>query len=228
MKSYCEPLQQSVPICEGAPTMPGVRRRVYFIAKKYVAQWPAIASRDVEDGTIFVRNAAYTGNFTLATGKKFSYFDVVADKSQLTSESQGEFPNLTQLNKFSGVIASASENVGKLAIALNNVDTVFIVMDNNGNARVIGNPLWPTIAKVSQDLGQGPTGNVATTIEVETTDFVPAPLYKGELVVDTDSGESATIDAGENTIADIDGYIAAYSDDGPESDKPVDPDPVGG
>ena len=56
-----------------------------------------------------------------------------------------------------------------------------------GNFRVLGNDKWTTKATVAQDLGQGATGTTSTTINVEATDEVPAPFYKG--TIETEDGE---------------------------------------
>ena len=72
------------------------------------------------------------------------------------------------------------------ACYLNNSDNVFIVEDTKGWYRVVGSEKWVTKTTVTQDNGQGPTGTVATTINVEATDETPAPFYVGTL--DTEDG----------------------------------------
>ena len=72
------------------------------------------------------------------------------------------------------------------ACYLNNSDNVFIVEDTKGWYRVVGSEKWVTKTTVTQDNGQGPTGTVATTINVEATDETPAPFYVG--ILDTEDG----------------------------------------
>ena len=117
----------------------------------------------------------------------WKYIDILPDKSQLTSEAQGELPSQTQLNKLVAVHSGVGKEASAAAAYINNTDNVFVVEDMKGNYRVLGNDKWTTKATVAQDLGQGATGTTSTTINVEATDEVPAPFYVGKL--DTEDGE---------------------------------------
>ena len=132
-------------------------------------------------------SAVLDGSYTLAADAKWKYIDILPDKSQLTSEAQGELPSQTQLNKLTAVHPGVGAEASAAAAYINNSDNVFIVEDMKGNYRVLGNDKWNTKATVAQDLGQGATGTTSTTINVEATDEVPAPFYVGKL--DTEDGE---------------------------------------
>ena len=82
---------------------------------------------------------------------------------------------------------SVGADASAAAAYINNSDNVFIVEDMKGNYRVLGNDKWSTKSTVAQDLGQGATGTTSTTINVEATDEVPAPFYKG--TIETEDGE---------------------------------------
>ena len=179
----CVSLQKSVEWCEGTPVRPGIRKRLFYIPKSKVAQWP----------TIDYKTGKYTGSFVLADDAKFSYLDIDPMKSTHTSESQGEYPSVTQLNKLSVVCPGVQEDESSLAIVLNTSDCVFIDQGADGKYRVTGSEMYPTRCKVSQDLGQGPTGSAGTTIEVEATDDIPSPIYEGEIV--WDGGDTINPDA---------------------------------
>ncbi len=179
----CSNIQRSLAWCQGTPELPGVKRRLYYISKGQIAQWPTLPHD--ENGRVTA--AKYTGSFTLKADATWKYIDIIPDKSQLTSEAQGETPSQTQLNKLTAVHPGVGEEASAAAAYLNNDDNVFIVEDMHGKYRVVGCDLWLTKTTVAQDLGQGPTGTTSTTINVEATDECPAPFYEG--VIATEDGD---------------------------------------
>ncbi|MBQ2980074.1 MAG: hypothetical protein IJE18_08215 [Bacteroidaceae bacterium] len=188
----CLNIQQSLGWCQGTPELPGVKRRVYYLAKSEIVEWPAL-SRDANGR---ITSAQYSGSFTLKADSKWKYIDILPDKSQLTSEPQGELPSQTQLNKLVAVHPGVGLRASAAAAYINNYDNVFLVEDMKGFFRVVGCDKWQTKSTVNQDLGQGPTGSTSTTINVEATDECPAPFYFG--LIETEDGD---IDANKVTDA---------------------------
>lgn len=184
MATDCLNIQRSLSWCQGKPELPGVRRRVYYLAKSEIVAWPTL-ERDA-NGQRAV-SATYQGAFTLKADTKWKHIDILPDKSQLTSEAQGELPSQTQLNKLTAVHPGVGAEAAAAAAYLNNSDNVFIVEDMAGNYRVVGCDKWITKTTVKQDNGQGATGTTSTTIEVEASDEVPAPFYTG--VIETEDGD---------------------------------------
>ena len=168
----------------GMPELPGIRRRIYYISKDQIAKWPPY-NRD--DNSRRTKTAVLTGNFTLVADAKWKYIDILADKSQLTSEAQGEIPSQTQLNKLTAVHPGVGQEASAVACYLNNSDNVFIVQDMSGKWRIVGSRFYETKTTVTQDNGQGATGTASTTINVEATDIAPSPFYAGKIV--TEDGE---------------------------------------
>lgn len=187
----CTSIQKSLAWCQGTPELPGVRRRIYFLAKSFILRYPQLPRDELGRPT----SAVLTGSFVLAADAKWKYIDILPDKSQLTSEAQGELPSQTQLNKLVAVHPGVGAEASAAAAYINNTDNVFIVEDMKGNFRVLGNDKWQTKATVAQDLGQGATGTTSTTINVEATDEVPAPFFVGTL--ETEDGDLEC----ENTAA---------------------------
>ena len=173
----CNSIQKSLAWCQGTPELPGVKRRIYYSAKSNIVAFPQLPRDDIGRPT----SSVLTGDFTLAADAKWHFIDILPDKSQLTSEAQGELPSQTQLNKLTAVHPGVGADATAAAAYINNTDNVFIVEDMKGNFRVLGNDKWQTKATVTQDLGQGATGTTSTTISVEATDEVPAPFYVGTL-----------------------------------------------
>ena len=180
----CSPLQKSLAWCMGKPELPGIRKRIYYISKDQIAEWPTYI-RDYYNRR--AKKAAYSGDFVLVADAKWKYIDIIPEKSQLTSEPQGELPSQTQLNKLVAVFPGVSPEASATACYLNNSDNVFLVEDMKGFFRVVGCRKWFTKTTVSQDNGQGPTGNTSTTINVEAPDEVPSPFYMG--IIETEDGD---------------------------------------
>lgn len=182
MRECTTALQKSLAWCDGMPQYPGIRRRAYYCNKNLIAKWPTLPRDTMGRPT----SAKYTGDFELVEGAKFQYVDINPDKSQLTSEPQGEAPSQTQLNKLVLMHNGVDEEATGAAGYVNNSDNVYIVEDMAGNFRVVGNDKWPTKSTVNQDSGQG-TSPAGTTINVEVTDELAAPFYEG--VVETEDGD---------------------------------------
>lgn len=177
MPNTCDSLQKSVDWCEGTPVLPGIRKRLYYINKKLIVAWPTLTKNTIGQ----VTSAKYTGNFTLAESAVWSFVDILPDKSQVTSEPQGEYPSQTQLNKLTAVHPGIGEDASVLAAVMNNSNNVFIIHTADGKYRVVGSEMYDIKCTLNQDLGQGATGTASTTINVEATDVVPAPFYEGEI-----------------------------------------------
>ena len=179
----CSALQKSLGWCQGTPELPGVKRRIYYLAKSEIVGFPKLPRDEHGRAT----SAIYEGDFTLKADAKWKYIVILPDKSQLTSEAQGELPSQTQLNKLVAVHPGVGPEASAAAAYINNTDSVFVVEDMKGNYRVVGCDKWNTKATVAQDLGQGATGTTSTTINVEASDEVPAPFYVGTL--ETEDGD---------------------------------------
>ena len=184
------PIQRSLAWCQGQPVLPGIRRRLYYTNKSNIVQWPAYSTNAGGQYAF----ALYTGNFTLKADAYWYFIDILAEKSTLTSDPQGEAPSQTQLNKISAVHPGVGKEASAAAFYLNNKDNVFIVQDMSGEWRVVGSQFYETKTTVTQDNGQGATGTASTTINVEATDVCPSPFYQGTIT--TEDGE---LNLGETT-----------------------------
>ena len=183
MPTTCNNLQRSLDWCQGTPELPGIKRRIYYLAKSQIVKWPTLPVDENGRPT----SAIYQVNCVLAAGANWKHIDVLPDKCQVTSEAQGEVPSQTQLNKLTAVHPAVGPEASAAAAYINNTDNVFLVEDMRGKFRVIGSDKWNTKATVAQDLGQGATGTTSTTINAEASDVVPAPFYEGEIVTETET-----------------------------------------
>ena len=192
MATVCSTIQQSLAWCQGTPELPGIKRRIYYISKDQIVAWPSLTY----DALGRLTSAAYSGSFVLAADATWKFIDILTDKSQLTSDPQGEFPSQTQLNKLVAVHPSVGVEASALSAYVNNNDCVYLVETVRGQFRVVGSEKWQVKSTVAQDLGQGATGTTSTTLNVEATDECPAPFYYGEIV--TEDGVINEDDGGGN------------------------------
>ena len=123
MATNCTSILRSLAWCQGTPELPGIKRRIYYIGKDQIVKWPTLA----HDNRGRLTAAAYVGNFVLAADANWKYIDILPDKSQLTSEAQGEYPSMTQLNKLTAVHPGVGVDASALAAYVNNNDCVYLV-----------------------------------------------------------------------------------------------------
>lgn len=168
--------------CDGQTNTPGIRSKIYVTSKQNIVKWPTLANPETE--TDPVKLATYQGNFTLAAGKYWEKIDLLSDKSPITSETQGDKPSVTTLNKATFFHPGATEKATAYARKANNADYVYLIQTRAGDWRLIGNESYQTKTKVSQKLGDTATSEMGTTIEVEVTDIMPAPFYTGEILTE--------------------------------------------
>ena len=174
-------LYSSLGFCKGKSLLPGIRTRVYYIPKSDIVKFPTLPETATEN---MASLATYTGSFELEAEKKWKYIDLVDNKGKIESESQGDFPARTFVNKISLVHPETNEEATGFARQANADDFVYLVQTRNGKFRVLGNESFSTDTKPKQDSGEGVSGDFGTTIEIEVTDVCPAPYYTGEIVTD--------------------------------------------
>lgn len=162
---------------EGTKNLPGIRRRVYYIAKRDITAWPAI---DESAATAALRTMI-AGDLTLEAAKTFMELDGVIKKMKVTSEVQGSPESASVLNKLSLVHPGTAEEAADFARQANRDDYIYIVQQQDGKFRVIGSENFRTTTKVSIDLGTEGDDSKGTTIEVECTD-VCLPFYNGSIL----------------------------------------------
>ena len=167
--------------CKGKPLLPGIRTRVYYIPKSDIVKFPTLPDKATEN---MASLATYTGSFELEAEKKWKYIDLIDNKGKIESESQGDFPARTFINKISLVHPETDEEATGFARQANADDFVYLVQTRNGKFRVLGNESFRTDTKPKQDSGEGVSGDFGTTIEIEVTDVCPAPYYTGEIPTD--------------------------------------------
>lgn len=185
ISNLCDFLQENLDWCEGEPQFAGMQPEVYYCAKQFITSMPTRyeASEDASKEPL----AYASGDFKLKAGKCFHRIYIDPNKSQYTYEAQGEYPNVSTLNKLTLLHPGFGLQAANASAYINNHDCVFIFRDMQGRWRICGSKKYVGKNTVSGDGGQGPTGSAATTISVEQTDFGPCPFFQGSF--ETEDGK---------------------------------------
>lgn len=184
-------MYESLAWCPGQTSTPGIRRKVYFIPKSWIAKWPTLPAIDgvVEN---MGKLATLDGDFVLAADKKWQYIELLTTKSSINSETQGEKPSPTFLNKATLVHAGTDEEATGFARQANIDELIFLCQQRNGKFRVIGSEAFDPSVTISQTSGEGDTGTAGTTLEAQCTDICPSPFYTGK--IETEDGDISGAD----------------------------------
>lgn len=188
---------ESLRFCQGTRVIPGIRDRVYYIAKRDIVKWPKLPAVN-GDSVQASKLATYEGDFTLASDKKWQRIDLTLNKGNVEWETQGEQPSCTFLNKLTASYPGTSAEAAAFCGLAVNDDLVYLVQQRDGQFRVLGNEMFNTVSKPKGSTGEGTSTNGGTDIEIEATDIYPAPFYPGKIETADDgdlsgaTGEPAT------------------------------------
>lgn len=168
----------------GKKSLPGVRGYVYGIAKRDIMTWPTIGT---EAPKTLADVAKYAGNFVLATDKKWHKIGLIPNESELQVESQGSFGSKTFKVTGSAVIPGTEEEVSGYIAQANNDEMVYLFIQRNGKARMVGSEAFTPELSLSQATGKATTDAYSTTISAVADDEYPAPFYPGK--IETEDGD---------------------------------------
>ncbi len=176
---------ESLRFCQGTKVLPGIRQRVYTIAKRDILTWPTLPEATDSDVTL-AKLGSYEGNFGLAADKKWKRVDLSYGKGNLECETQGDRPSRTFLNKLTlSYPGTSAQATGFCRIAVDD-DMVFLVQQRDGQFRVLGSEEFETDVKPKLSTGEGTSTAGGTDIEIEATDVCPAPFYPGKIETEDD------------------------------------------
>ena len=168
----------------GAKSLPGVRGWVFGITKRDILGWPTIGS---EIPKTMDAVAKYTGDFKLASDKKWHKIGLIPNESQLQVESQGTYGSKTFKVTGTAVIPGTEEAATGYISLANNDEMVYLFIQRNGKARMVGSEAFSPELTLSQDLGKAATDTNSTTVQAVASDEYPAPFYPGK--IETEDGD---------------------------------------
>ncbi len=179
-------LYDSLRFCDGTTVMPGVRRKAYFVSKASIVSFPTLPELDKE-GVTMEELPVLDGNFVLAADVRFKVIDLDDTASNVSSDSQGEYPCKSFLNKATFKHPGKAEEATGFCRLANGSDLIYIYQERDGKFRVLGNEMFRTNTKPAQESGAKETDASGTTLNIEVSDKCPAPFYVG--IIPTDEGD---------------------------------------
>lgn len=183
-------LYESLEWCPGQTVLPGIKSRVYAAPKAWITTWPKLPA--IKGAENMAALATYEGDFVLAADKKWQRIEAFTKKSSISSESQGEDPSKTFLNKLNLLYPGTDAAATGFCRQANIDQLIYAVPQRDGQYRIVGSEYFDTNTKPSQNSGEGDTGTGGTTLEVEATDICPSPFYTG--ILDTVDGKISGAD----------------------------------
>lgn len=176
-------IYSDINFCPGKKSLPGVRGHVYGLSKRDILLWPVINTTP----TGLADAAKYAGDFKLAADKKWHKIGLIPNESQLQVESQGTFGSKTFKVTGTAVVPGTEEEATGYISLANNDEMVYLFVQRNGKARVVGSEAFTPELSLSQDSGKAATDTNSTTIQAVSTDEYPAPFYPGK--IETEDGD---------------------------------------
>ncbi len=176
-------LYESVEACPGKKVLPGIRRRLYFILKSWIAAWPTLTNPD-DTGATMEKLAQLTGDFTLAADKFWQFIDLKDEASNVTFESVGEDGSKLFNNQANAIVSGIEDAVKGFARQANNDDLVYLYQNRDGSFCLLGNEAFKTHTSPSGDTASEATGAITTTFAIQVYDECPVPTYKGKINID--------------------------------------------
>ena len=116
-------LYKSLGFCKGTTILPGIRTTVYYIPKRHIVKWPTLPDTAT---AAMGELGKYTGNFVLESDKKWLKIDLVDNKGKIESESQGDKPARTFINKITLSHPESDEEATGFARQANADDFVYL------------------------------------------------------------------------------------------------------
>lgn len=180
-------IYSDIVFCPGSKSLPGVRGKVYGISKRDILTWPTIGATAAAAPKALADVAKYAGDFKLASDKKWHKIGLIPNQSQLQTESQGSFGSKTFKVTGTAVVPGTEEEVTGYISEANNDEMVYLFIQRNGKARVVGSEAYTPELTLSQDLGKAATDTNSTTIQAVCDDEYSAPFYPGK--IETEDGD---------------------------------------
>lgn len=176
-----ESIYNDVVFCRGKKSLPGTRGKAYGISKRDILSWPLIGSRKKTADSDISTVAVYEGDFVLASDKKWHAIGMVPNEGEIQVESQGTYGSKSFKNTGTIVIPGTEEETSGYIAEANNDEMVYLIVQRNGKARMIGSEAFTPELALSQDTGKVATDTNSTTVSAVADDEYPAPFYPGKI-----------------------------------------------
>lgn len=179
-------LYKSIAACPGQKNLPGVRRRIYYIERSSIAEFPKLPKAGDNNVTEMAQLAQYKDDFILKTDKFWNCIDLKDESSNVTFEPVGEDGSQLYNNQANFVVAGQNDEVKGFSRQALDEDIVYVYQDRGGKFCVLGNEMFMCHTKPSGDTAAEVTGAVTTTFAIQCYDECPVPTYLGKLKLSAD------------------------------------------
>lgn len=169
----------NVPFSIGQVNGSGIGKFLYFIPAADITAWPTI-SDDLETAASSEAYNNFTGDFTLASGKKAIRVYNTQGEGVCSAEATGERDSKMFTNKVSFRFPKLTEEAMTLANAVVNGDGVFIVW-HDGAYRVIGDKHYRCDVSPNVTSGDAAGSSKGITFEASCPCYKALPIYSGVL-----------------------------------------------
>lgn len=178
--------------CPGAKRLPGTGRKVYLAPRRWITQ---LAKPQLEKAASMKDYLVIKESHTMAADKKFIVAYLATDKSNFSSEAQGENGSKTMLNKLALTFPGTEEEQSALASMLLNEDVIALIPQRNGKCRQFGDDNFECSVSPAQSSGSSVTDETNTTVELSVGCETLPPFYFGDIPTSegTFSGETGEL-----------------------------------
>ena len=183
MSCTTESLYQSIEACPGKKVLPGIRRRLYYIKKSAIANFPALPNAGDNGVEDMADLAKYDGDFTLAADAYFQFIDLKDEASNVTFETVGEDGSKLFNNQANAIVAGQDDEIKGFARQALNDDILYVYQNRNGSFAVLGNEMFKCHTSPSGDTAAEATAACTTTFAIQCYDECPVPTYTGKLLI---------------------------------------------
>lgn len=173
-------LYKSIEACPGKKSLPGIRRRLYYVEKAKIAKFPTLPAAGDEGVSNMGDLAKYKGDFSLASDTFFKVIDLKDEASNVTFESVGKDSKLFN-NQANTIVAGQDDEVKGFARQALNDDIVYVYQQRDGKFCVLGNEMFSCHTSPSGDTAAEVTDAPTTTFAIQCYDECPVPTYTGKL-----------------------------------------------
>ena len=178
-------------IKETTDNMAGIGEKFYWAIAADVLTWPTLPT--IAGSADYEALSTLTGNFVMATGKKFFEGYSTLDTGSLDDKMQGGLDCHSYKSEFSISNPGMKKKLIGFMRATQNENLVFIVTDAEGQMRVVGSELFPA----KPEKGEGSSGKAASDSKKADLGFFaysngPAPVYTGTVPL-TAAGSSSGV-----------------------------------
>lgn len=179
----------------GSVNPSGIGTTIYRIRKRHITAWPTIVDDpDSEGATSEAALSTYSGDFTLATGKKWQKIYSTQGRGSISAETIGEMDGKMFRNRLACSfpdLTPAALGFAKMSV---NDDFVYVVK-SAGRYHVIGSPDYRCETVATPTSGDAPGSQKGISFTAECPDVTMLPVYAGDLALD-----DGTLDCGDGTF----------------------------